>query len=95
MIVFLMSTIAKSSLSNTVKIKKSIFVKNPAVRFTLNISTNQRFGTYAAPLDSQKMPIESRIIHVLFAGAKDAETTILKCFYYTLREIARYYCSRV
>ena len=41
------SPIVKKCLNDIFKLKNSIFVKNPGAHFTLKISTNQRFGTYA------------------------------------------------
>ena len=41
------NTIVKRCLNDTVKLKKSIFVKNPIAHSTLKISVNQSFGTYA------------------------------------------------
>ena len=40
-------TIVKRCLNDTFKVKLSILVKNQGVEFTLKISANRRFGTYA------------------------------------------------
>ena len=41
------SKIVKWGLNDVFKLKKGVFVKNYGAHFTLQISTNQIFGTYA------------------------------------------------
>ena len=43
------STIAMGYINNSFKMKNSTSVKNHGAHFTLKISANQRFGTYAFP----------------------------------------------
>ena len=45
----------KRHMNDIFKLKKSIFAKNPGTHFTLKISANRRFGTYAGGEDHRDL----------------------------------------